>query len=185
MTHRNVTQLLESLHAPLPEAGVWSQCHSYGFDVSVQEIWGALACGGRLVVVPESVTRSPDELHALLAAERVSVLSHTPSALTALSPRKLRSALIIGGEPCPAALADQWAPGRVMINAYGPTETTVDATLSAPLTAGAERRPWGRRCPGRRCSCWTTGCGRCPPVRSVSCTWRGTGSPSGMRAVPV
>ncbi|TAM66824.1 MAG: amino acid adenylation domain-containing protein [Mycobacterium sp.] len=137
VTHDNVTQLLESLHAPLPEAGVWSQCHSYGFDVSVQEIWGALAGGGRLVVVPESVTRSPDELHALLIAENVSVLSQTPSALTALSPRKLDSALIIGGEPCPAALADQWAPGRVMINAYGPTETTVDAVLSAPLCAGA------------------------------------------------
>ncbi|WP_232536702.1 non-ribosomal peptide synthase/polyketide synthase, partial [Mycobacterium intracellulare] len=148
VTHRNVTQLLESLHAPLPEAGVWSQCHSYGFDVSVQEIWGALAGGGRLVVVPESVTRSPDELHALLAAERVSVLSHTPSALTALSPRKLHSALIIGGEPCPAALADQWAPSRVMINAYGPTETTVDATLSAPLTAGAGAPPLGSPVPG-------------------------------------
>ncbi|MCA2265932.1 non-ribosomal peptide synthase/polyketide synthase, partial [Mycobacterium marseillense] len=143
VTHRNVTQLLESLHAPLPAAGVWSQCHSYGFDVSVQEIWGALAGGGRLVVVPESVTRSPDELHALLAAEGVSVLSHTPSALTALSPRKLHASLIIGGEPCPAALVDQWAPGRVMINAYGPTETTVDATLSAALTPGAGAPPLG------------------------------------------
>ncbi|MCA2245065.1 amino acid adenylation domain-containing protein, partial [Mycobacterium sp. WUMAC-067] len=143
VTHHNVTQLLESLRAPLPGAGVWSQCHSYGFDVSVQEIWGALGGGGRLVVVPESVTRSPDELHALLAAERVSVLSHTPSALTALSPRKLHSALIIGGEPCPAALADQWAPGRVMINAYGPTETTVDAVLSTPLSAGVGPPPLG------------------------------------------
>ncbi|WP_297701269.1 amino acid adenylation domain-containing protein, partial [Mycobacterium sp.] len=143
VTHHNVTQLLESLHAPLPEAGVWSQCHSYGFDVSVQEIWGALAGGGRLVVVPESVTRSPDELHALLIAEGISVLSHTPSALTALSPRNLDSALIIGGEPCPAALADRWAPGRVMINAYGPTETTVDAVLSAPLSAGTGSPPLG------------------------------------------
>ncbi|WP_156660754.1 non-ribosomal peptide synthetase, partial [Mycobacterium sp. 852002-10029_SCH5224772] len=143
VTHHNVTQLLESLRAQLPEAGVWSQCHSYGFDVSVQEIWGALASGGRLVVVPESVTRSPDELHALLIAERVSVLSQTPSALTALSPRKLDAALIIGGEPCPGALADDWAPDRLMINAYGPTETTVDAVLSAPLTAGAGAPPLG------------------------------------------
>ncbi|OBH58372.1 non-ribosomal peptide synthetase, partial [Mycobacterium colombiense] len=143
VTHRNVTRLLESLHAPLPGAGVWSQCHSYGFDVSIQEIWGALAGGGRLVIVPESVTRSPDELHALLIAEQVSVLSHTPSALAALSPNNLDAALIIGGEPCPAALADQWAPRRVMINAYGPTETTVDAVLSAPLAAGAGAPPLG------------------------------------------
>ncbi|WP_082955170.1 non-ribosomal peptide synthetase, partial [Mycobacterium mantenii] len=133
VTHQNVTQLLESLHAPLPEAGVWSQCHSYGFDVSIQEIWGALAGGGRLVIVPEPVTRSPDELHALLIAEKVSVLSQTPSALAALSPQDLDTALIIGGEPCPAALADRWAPRRVMVNAYGPTETTVDAVISAPL----------------------------------------------------
>ncbi|WP_040631876.1 non-ribosomal peptide synthetase, partial [Mycobacterium colombiense] len=143
VTHRNVTQLLPALHAALPAAGVWSQCHSYGFDVSIQEIWGALAGGGRLVIVPESVTRSPDELHALLIAERVSVLSHTPSALAALSPQHLDTALIIGGEPCPPALADRWAPRRVMINAYGPTETTVDAVLSAPLAAGGGAPPLG------------------------------------------
>uniref|UniRef100_UPI0009FE5DC5 non-ribosomal peptide synthetase n=1 Tax=Mycobacterium avium TaxID=1764 RepID=UPI0009FE5DC5 len=143
VTHRNVAQLLESLHASLPGTGVWSQCHSYGFDVSVQEIWGALAGGGRLVVVPESVTSSPDELHALLIAENVTVLSQTPSALAALSTRNLHAALVIGGEPCPAALADRWAPGRVMINAYGPTETTVDAVLSTPLAAGAGAPPLG------------------------------------------
>ncbi|WP_155768393.1 non-ribosomal peptide synthetase, partial [Mycobacterium colombiense] len=35
VTHRNVTQLMESLDAGLPAAGVWSQCHSLAFDVSV------------------------------------------------------------------------------------------------------------------------------------------------------
>ncbi len=34
---------------------VWSQWHSYSFDVSVWEIFGALLHGGRLVVVPEAV----------------------------------------------------------------------------------------------------------------------------------
>ena len=53
VTHHNVTQLLESLDAGLPAAGVWAQCHSLAFDVSVWEIWGALLHGGRLVVVPE------------------------------------------------------------------------------------------------------------------------------------
>ena len=56
VTHRNVTQLLESLDAGLAAGGqVWTQCHSYAFDFSVWEIWGALLHGGRLVVVPESV----------------------------------------------------------------------------------------------------------------------------------
>ena len=67
ITHRNVTQLLKSLDACLPAAEVWSQCHSLAFDVSVWEIFCALLHGGRLVVVPDSVARSPEDFHALLA----------------------------------------------------------------------------------------------------------------------
>ena len=61
VTHRNVTSLFGALHAGLPAGPgqVWSQWHSLVFDVSVWEIWGALLHGGRLVVVPESVTGSP------------------------------------------------------------------------------------------------------------------------------
>ncbi|WP_156673265.1 non-ribosomal peptide synthetase, partial [Mycobacterium sp. E3251] len=144
VSHRNVTQLMASVDASLPDAGVWSQWHSYGFDVSVWEIFGALLRGGRLVVVPDAVVRSPEDLHDLLVAERVSVLSQTPSAAAMLDPRGLESAaLVVAGEACPTELVDRWASGRVMINAYGPTETTVYAAISAPLAPGSAVVPIG------------------------------------------
>nr|WP_051155034.1 condensation domain-containing protein [Mycobacterium marinum] len=123
---------------------VWTQWHSYSFDVSVWEIWGALLSGARLVVVPEHTAKSPDELHALLVAEHVEVLTQTPSAAAALSPQGLESVtLVVGGEACPAGLVDQWAPGRTMINAYGPTEATIYAAMSSPLVPGSGATPIG------------------------------------------
>ncbi|TAM67778.1 non-ribosomal peptide synthase/polyketide synthase, partial [Mycobacterium sp.] len=149
VTHHNVTQLLESLDAGLPRVGVWTQSHSYAFDVSVWEIFGALLRGGRLVVVPESVARSPEDFHALLAAEDVSVLTQTPSAVAMLSPEGLKSvSLVVVGEACPPEVVDRWAPGRVMVNAYGPTETTMCVAISAPLTKGSGTPPIGSPVPG-------------------------------------
>jgi glycopeptidolipid biosynthesis protein len=150
VTHRNITALFDSLQAGFSLTGqVWTQCHSYAFDFSAWEIWGALLHGGRLVVVPEAVAQSPTDFRALLAAEHVSVLSQTPSAAAMLPPQGVSAtALMVAGEACPAELIDRWAPGRVMINGYGPTETTVYAAISAPLTAGSGTPPIGSPVPG-------------------------------------
>jgi acyl carrier protein len=159
VTHGNVTELFGVPNVDLPLEAAWTQCHSYAFDFSVWEIWGALLQGGRLVVVPESVTASSEDFHRLLVAERVDVITQTPSAAEVLSHEGLDSAaLLVGGEACPAELVDRWGSARgraehgqarTMINAYGPTETTVYAAMSAPLVDGASGPvPIGSPVPG-------------------------------------
>ncbi len=154
ISHRNVTQLLETLDADLELAGqVWSQSHSLAFDYSVWEMWGALLHGGRLVVVPESVVRSPEDLHALLVAEQVSVLSQTPSAFyalqtaDALAPElgqqlKLET-VVFGGEALEPQRVGTWLhnhPGSPrLINMYGITETTVHASFREIVGSDVDR----------------------------------------------
>ncbi|WP_165612215.1 AMP-binding protein, partial [Mycolicibacterium setense] len=143
ISHRNVARLLATLDAELGLAGqVWTQCHSLAFDYSVWEIWGALLFGGRLVVVSESVTRSPEELLGLLVAEQVTVLSQTPSAFYALQSadalqpelgRQLKlETVIFGGEALEPQRLRPWferhSGSARLINMYGITETTVHAS---------------------------------------------------------
>ncbi|WP_443678334.1 AMP-binding protein, partial [Mycolicibacterium pyrenivorans] len=154
----------------------WTQCHSYAFDFSVWEIWAALLGGGHLVIVPENVTSSPPDFHALLMREHVNVLTQTPSAATALNPDGLDDvAVLFGGEACPADIVDRWAPGRVVINAYGPTEITVYATMSTPLTPGSGPAPIGAPVNGYTPS---------PQERSANSTSPATASPSATTDAP-
>ena len=82
ISHRNVVRLLSAAdaHYNFGQNDVWPLFHSYAFDVSVWEMWGALLRGGRLVMVDARVARAPKEFRALLAKERITVLNMTPSA---------------------------------------------------------------------------------------------------------
>ncbi|WP_368664944.1 condensation domain-containing protein, partial [Mycobacterium sp. E3298] len=144
VSHRSVTALIGSLDAGLPAAGVWSHAHSLAFDVSVWEIFAPLLRGGRVVVVADDTARAPEDLHAVVVAEGVSVLTQTPSAVAMLDPVGLDGvAVVLAGEACPPEVVDRWAPGRVLVNAYGPTETTMCVAISAPLQAGSGVPPIG------------------------------------------
>ena len=149
VTHRNVVRLLAATHDwfNFNEHDTWTLFHSYAFDFSVWEIWGALLSGGKLVIVPYWVSRSPGEFYALLAREDVTVLNQTPSAFRQLS--RIDAAydgaeslslrvVIFGGEALEPTSLEGWmkrhgdAQPR-LINMYGITETTVHVTYR-PLT---------------------------------------------------
>ena len=136
---------------------VWTLFHSYAFDFSVWEIWGALLHGGRLVVVPYWESRSPEGFYRLLREERVTILNQTPSAFRQLLwaeeavlgdalPDLALRLVIFGGEALePASLAPWFArhgdERPRLINMYGITETTVHVTYRpvrvADLAAGS------------------------------------------------
>ena len=153
-THQNVLRLLEHTQAwyGFTEQDVWTLFHSYAFDFSVWEIWGALVYGGRLVVVPYLVSRSPEAFYKLLVAERVTVLNQTPSAFNQLigadkaqnpAPELSLRLIIFGGETLNLQSLKGWFERYgderpKLINMYGITETTVFVTYrpvsSAHLT---------------------------------------------------
>jgi amino acid adenylation domain-containing protein/FkbM family methyltransferase len=155
VTHGNVDRLLAAAQAvdPWSADDVWSLFHSYAFDFSVWELWGPLAFGGRTVVVPDDVRRSPERFAALLADQGVTILDQTPSAFRALSgvttPRELPSLrrVIFGGEALEPASLIPWYEGvdagsgdagPRLVNMYGITETTVHVT-HRPLSADDAR----------------------------------------------
>ena len=144
VTHANVVRLLTATKAwfKFDSSDVWTLFHSYAFDFSVWEIWGALLHGGRLVVVPYLVSRSPEAVHQLLSDECVTVLNQTPSAFHQLmqvdqaSPHVELPALrfvIFGGEALDIKSLTPWFERHGdkprLVNMYGITETTVHVTL--------------------------------------------------------
>ncbi|RSM36171.1 non-ribosomal peptide synthetase [Amycolatopsis balhimycina DSM 5908] len=158
--HRNVVALFAATHGlfGFGAGDVWSWFHSFAFDFSVWELWGALLHGGRVVVVPFEVSRSPREFWGLLERERVTVLSQTPSAFYQLmavqSDRVLGDvrAVVFGGEALePARLTDWWErygeAGPRLVNMYGITETTVHVTHH-DLVPGVRGSVIGRGLPG-------------------------------------
>ena len=124
------------------ESDVWTLFHSVGFDFSVWEIWGALLYGGRLVIVPFDVSRSPSEFRALLQRHHVTVLHQAPSAFRQLieadvampGRRKLDLRLVImGGEALHPSMLEPWIDrygdaAPVLVNMYGLTEACVHVT---------------------------------------------------------
>ncbi|HVS00542.1 MAG TPA: condensation domain-containing protein, partial [Thermoanaerobaculia bacterium] len=137
VSHGNVLRLMASTEGwfGFGPQDVWTLFHSFAFDFSVWELWGPLLYGGRLVVVPYLVSRSPEAMLELLDREGVTVLNQTPSAFRALQQVESEGGksvrwVVFGGEALePRSLESWWRKHDTgLINMYGITETTVHVT---------------------------------------------------------
>ena len=145
LTHRNALRLFSATEAwfGFDERDVWTLFHSYAFDFSVWEIFGALLYGGRLVIVPQWVSRSPEDFYRLLCREGVTVLNQTPSAFKQLmavacsadmaTQQPALRYVIFGGEALDLQSLRPWFQRfgdrqPQLVNMYGITETTVHVT---------------------------------------------------------
>ncbi|GLH33293.1 pyoverdine synthetase D [Pseudomonas sp. BR1R-5] len=143
LSQRNVLRLFSACDRwfRFDHNDVWTLFHSFAFDFSVWEIFGALLHGGRLVIVPQSLSRDPQGFLQLLVDERVSVLNQTPSAFKPLTQAACSATsadlalrlVIFGGEALDVAALRPWferfgAQRPQLVNMYGITETTVHVT---------------------------------------------------------
>jgi amino acid adenylation domain-containing protein len=170
VTHGNVAALLR---ATLPlfdftPADRWALFHSFNFDFSVWELWGAFATGACAVVVPRDVAAAPARFAAFLAAARITVLNQVPSVFKHLAagledggrPGFALRWVIFGGERVDLDAVSRWlaltrphGPAPRFVNMYGITEITVHATfreLSEADLAQPARSPIGRALPHLR-----------------------------------
>ncbi len=163
--HRNVVALFANTRSQFgfDHRDVWTMFHSYAFDFSVWELWGALLHGGTLLVVDYETSRSPAEFSELLRTERVTVLNQTPSAFYQLAdadrsasanpeaaPLALRY-IVFGGEALEFHRLDDWRARHAatqLVNMYGITETTVHATYHQ--VSASDRSVIGSAIPGLR-----------------------------------
>ena len=152
VSHRNLARLFGATETwfGFGRHDTWTLFHSCAFDFSVWEFWGALAHGGRLVIVPKWVARSPEAFYRLLVEQQVTVLNQTPSAFRGLMQAEEAVAeasalalrvVVFGGEALEPASLMPWLERHGdqtprLINMYGITETTVHVTYR-PITMAA------------------------------------------------
>ncbi|MFG3282494.1 amino acid adenylation domain-containing protein [Streptomyces sp. NPDC048111] len=166
VTHATVARMFAAMTATstysFDEHDAWPMLHSYAFDVSVVEMWGAWLHGGRLVVVPMDTARDPEAYYALVREEGITVLNQTPSAFVHFAAVDARHdpdtlplrVIIFGGEALESGTLASWFDrhgdrGPRLVNMYGITETihvTIREMTAEDVRLG-RRSPIGRPMP--------------------------------------
>lgn len=133
----------------------WAYVHSYGFDFSVWEIWGALTTGATLILFSYEIIISPELFVNALLNHKISVLNQTPSAFYRIKDSLLSRIqaqttphlryIIFGGEKLETSNLQSWinfgltSSYPILVNMYGITEGTVHCTFSLVQAASASQ----------------------------------------------
>jgi amino acid adenylation domain-containing protein len=152
IVHKNVVRLLfnDRFAFDFGPEDRWTLFHSYCFDFSVWEMYGALLCGGTLVVVPRDIARDTGRFLDLLVRERITILNQTPAAFYNLVDAVVREGapllalrtVVFGGDALKPALLKPFRiryPKTKLVNMYGITETTVHVTYLELTDADLDR----------------------------------------------
>lgn len=164
--HRNVIDYVRwSNDSFQVQEGERIACHApLHFDISVSDLFGSLAAGAELHLVPPSASLTPQTLVAYMRQAELEQWYSVPSVLTAMAaravlrPRDLPALkrVIWGGEAFPVDALRYWmdmVPHATYTNVYGPTEATVNCSfhrVTAPIAPDLAAVPIGRPIPGRR-----------------------------------
>lgn len=140
--HKNVVRLMRNdrFQFDFNENDCWTMFHSFCFDFSVWEMYGALLFGGKLVIPEKDEAQDSFKFLNLIEKEHITILNQVPSAfymlmyaeeeLKNIELKSLRY-LIFGGEALIPSKLKNWHekhPDVHIINMYGITETTVHVT---------------------------------------------------------
>lgn len=156
VTHANVARLFPAMsrHLRFDRNDIWTLFHSHAFGFSIWETWGALAHGGRLVVVPPEVTMAPSNLLRLIASEQVTVLSQTPSAFRSLARAATTASAAVdlsslrlvafSGEPLESWILESWLTRfgdekPLLANMYALTETAGEIAFRRMVKADLKK----------------------------------------------
>ncbi|MCP4158102.1 MAG: amino acid adenylation domain-containing protein, partial [bacterium] len=151
--HRNVVRLMinDNYMFAFDSDDVWTMFHSYCFDFSVWEMYGALLYGGKLLVINENTAKNAMLYLDILKKEKVTVLNQTPPAFFNLAQLELQHPekelklkyVIFGGDVLKPGKLKKWKekyPETRLVNMFGITETTVHVTFkelyAADIAAG-------------------------------------------------
>ncbi|GAA4055855.1 non-ribosomal peptide synthetase [Nonomuraea soli] len=181
--HRGIVRLVRGAdYVPLDTSTVLAQLSNASFDAITFEVWGALANGGRVVIVPPRTALSPPALAQLLRAEHVTTMFLTTALFnttTGEEPDAFATVdhLYFGGEALDVARVGQVLRGglgpRALHNIYGPTEVTTFSTFEPLTDAPTTRGPIGRPISGTTARVVDLETGDLAPVGVAGELWLG------------